>query len=377
MILAIATQAACADPAPDEMPWRLSTHPHLQLGSRQGDSSQTFGRLAGAVRLTSGVIAVADQMTNDVLFFSSEGDLVQAAGGRGEGPGEFRTIMSMRRCGGDSVFVYDPAHSRLTIYDSLGEFVGTEPVLRPAGDAPPYDFFCSERTLAFVHRSPAPPAGIGPRRPRVAISLVRIGGGDPVDLGTFPASERYFDGSNDFPRPLGKETSVAVGREALYVGTGDYRSSDGDHFEVSSFSTAGEPLPTLVASEPRVEVKRRHIDTYLDDRFERRSGPRRTAFRRRLERIQYPHVFPPHGRILVDPLENLWVEEYPRPGTSVRQWRVFATGGGEKIGGLQVPGSFTLTQIGSRHVVGLHRDRMGVEFVRVYELIKDVAAGTL
>ena len=155
---ALASQAA-----PSEHEWRVSDRPFLTLGAIEGDGADLFGDVAGAVRFSSGEVVVADRIGLDVRVFSAEGRVSKTAAGRGEGPGEFRMIKSMRRCTADAVFVYDPTFPRVSVFSLDGSLVRTIPLMKRR--LPPYDFFCNNGSvLVYIHRSPEPPAGVGPRR---------------------------------------------------------------------------------------------------------------------------------------------------------------------------------------------------------------------
>lgn len=104
--LIIATAPSQLQPAAAR--WHLSEQPIQKIGEVEGDSDKVLGTVAGAVRLQSGVLVVADGVNLNVRFYSPSGNLLRTAGRRGDGPGEFRTILSIRRCHGDQVYVYDP-----------------------------------------------------------------------------------------------------------------------------------------------------------------------------------------------------------------------------------------------------------------------------
>jgi hypothetical protein len=145
----------------------------------------------------------------------------------------------MQRCAGDSVFVYDAALFRMSVFSPDGAYARAIPMQGwMSNGLPPYDFWCHHGgVLAFVHRTADRPKSEGPLRHNVEISLVDRN--DSVSsLGTFPASEMYFQAPAAGPRHLGKKTTVAVGSNSVYVGTGDA-------FEIAKFSFRGERIGTL------------------------------------------------------------------------------------------------------------------------------------
>jgi hypothetical protein len=75
------------------------------------------------------------------------------------------------------------------------------------------------------------------------------------------------------------------------------------------------------------------------------------------------------GNLLVDAEDNLWVREYSLPGELAFRWSVFDADG-VFLGTLDVPEGLQLLDVGADRVLGSWRDDLGVEHVRMYELIK-------
>lgn len=48
--------------------WRLSAKPTLVIGTIAGEAALTFGRIGGAVRLSTGAVVVADQQASEIRF---------------------------------------------------------------------------------------------------------------------------------------------------------------------------------------------------------------------------------------------------------------------------------------------------------------------
>lgn len=350
--------------------WHLAAQPSLVVGAEEAPD-RVFGRIAGVVRLESGTLVVADGMNLSVTAFDPSGEVVGTAGRRGEGPGEFRTIMSIRRCAGDTLVVYDPAFHRLTVYNHDLEFVDTWPVGRRSGSdgPPPYDFYCGrDGTMVFVHRSPAPPAGIGPRRPEVSLTLTQPDG-EPVVLARSRASERYFNGSNDFPRPMGERTSLAVAGGTVFVATGAPLDREDGGFEIQRFALEGtrlSPIRDTMAVHP---VSRQDIRRYIEQRVHEQPASRRPGMRDLFESLEYPEAYPSHLSVLVGEDGLVWVEEYPRPGLDQRTWRIYSADG-SRLARLRVPVAFRIEQAGADWVAGVAEGPQGEPLAVVYPLIR-------
>ncbi|WP_419164074.1 hypothetical protein [Candidatus Palauibacter sp.] len=66
--------------------WRLSDTPSLVIGRMEGDERYLFGRVAGAMVLRDGRIAVLDGQSALIQVYSPEGEHIEDWGGQGEGP---------------------------------------------------------------------------------------------------------------------------------------------------------------------------------------------------------------------------------------------------------------------------------------------------
>lgn len=346
--------------------WDLSDAPLIRLGTVEGDESRKFGAITTAYMLDNGGFLVIDGKFLDVRLFSRDGELRSRTGRSGDGPGEFRTIMSAHRCRGDTTYVYDPALARLSLFAPDGEFASTLPVFDGVERGPPpRDFSCNnDGTLAWILRNPRKPE-IGPHRSQVSISL------DPprrdrVHLGQFPGPERYFDGHNDFPRPMGRLTTVAVGLEAVYVGTGNY-GRNGRMLEIFVYSHSGEPRDTIRDRVRRKEITSEHITTFIESKARAISGEEGKELRKFYRSLEYPEYFPAYDELLVGRKGRLWVQEFPIPGAETCTWRVY-TSDGNRIATVDVPVDLQLTQVTEHHVVGVRENDLGVPFVEVYEL---------
>jgi hypothetical protein len=342
--------------------WQVSEQPTLSIGSQEG--SDIFGAISGALRLNSGVIVLADKLGLELRYFSPTGKLLKKAGGRGGGPGEFRSVVAIHRCSGDSVFVYDSGLFRMSVFSPAGTYVRTANVRKwSANGAPPFDFWCNPAgVLAFIQRSIAPPPGEGPFRPKVELSLV--GRNDSVfSVGTFPASERYFRQGNAFPRFLGRQTTIAVGSDFLYIGTGD-------GFEIGEYSFRGELVNTLREARSPVPVTPAQINRFIKDYIAAAPTKVNTSeWESYFHELEWPKAYPAYGRLLVDPLDNVWIEEYPIPGVDRRDWSVYSRAG-LKLAVVSLPKRFQLLEAGVDYVLGVWRDDFDVEYLRLHSLRK-------
>jgi hypothetical protein len=109
--------------AVDTLAWRVDVGNALTIGVTDGEDPYLFSAIAGVARLSDGRIVVADRGTDEVRFFDSTGAFLHAVGGRGDGPGEYRSIAILRRVASDSIVVVDRDGGRVTVLDPGGRQV--------------------------------------------------------------------------------------------------------------------------------------------------------------------------------------------------------------------------------------------------------------
>lgn len=127
IILASILGAACGRPDATDVPgvpvWQLSPEPAVEIGVVDGDPFYQLFRAESSLRLDDGRIVVANTGTGELRFYDAAGGFLFKAGGRGGGPGEFRTLLRIYRYGGDSILALDAAGNRLSVFDTDGTYV--------------------------------------------------------------------------------------------------------------------------------------------------------------------------------------------------------------------------------------------------------------
>jgi 6-bladed beta-propeller protein len=353
--------------SPGPVHWQVSATPILSIGGADRAGPELFHRVAGLTRLRSGDVAVADGGSLELRVFDRTGAFVGAGGRRGEGPGEFAVIQSIAHCSGDSIFAYDPAQARVSVFDRRARFARSFGIRtgRDRASPPPYSYSCNATGRAVLVGWPAIVRGAmrseGPYRSAISISLATLDGTDATLLGTFPSGDRYRMRGSDLPQPFGRETRVALGQQFVYVGTGDA-------LDISVHSLAGVRLRTIRDTLALRPVTRDAIAQFVDQQAAAGRTPSlQRARRKMLEGLEYPTHLPAHGAVTVDSDDNLWVEEYRAPGELRARWRVY-TPAGARLGSVQMPPGFQMAEVGRDYVLGVEIDRDGAELVRMYAL---------
>jgi hypothetical protein len=103
-----------------------------------------------------------------------------------------------------------------------------------------------------------------------------------------------------------------------------------------------------MASQTRPEQRRRWNDFYD-------------------QALPLPDSVPVLVSLRVDASSNVWAERYRLPWDTVPRWDVFDEVG-RWLGAVSMPRDFTVYEIGRDHVLGRHRDELGVERIRLHAL---------
>ncbi|MEX0837241.1 MAG: hypothetical protein WD101_02835, partial [Gemmatimonadota bacterium] len=122
--------AGCGDGSPAASAkgperWELSDEPTLEIGVVEGDERYQLHEVKDAARLGDGRIAVAHQGTGEIRVFDEEGRFLLAAGGLGDGPGEWRQVAAVHALPGDTLVVVDPRLDRVgLVHATTGAYLG-------------------------------------------------------------------------------------------------------------------------------------------------------------------------------------------------------------------------------------------------------------
>ena len=194
-------------------------------------------------------------------------------------------------------------------------------------------------------------------------------------VGRFPGRETYVKVDDDgrvtaSALPLGRQGAYAASGQGVYVG-------GADRAEFGFFSTEGRLLRVVRWDQPPVKVTPQMIDEIKRTRSERWVELNLDAgFRSQLEAMQqempWPDWLPAYSRFIVDADQNLWVEHFSTPMDTASEWSVFDPDG-ILLGTVETPSGVRIFQIGSDFILGVGRDEMDVEQVRMYGLNKGTA----
>ncbi len=358
-------------PRTEDAGWRVSAEPILQVGMAEGRPEYQFVRIEGAIRLPDGRIVVADAGSWEIRFFDSQGAFLAATGRRGDAPGEYRQIAGLGYGPGDSLWVYDFGHRRFTVLTAAGEPVrtmnlgGALSAVGAVGRLSDGSFIVREYWSSGSHTG-AVKGGLS--REPAAVAMYSGDGFTLDTIGLYPGREVYIgseDGRAVMSAPLlARNASVVLWGDEVYVG-------DQERFEIGLFSRSGvlERLIRLLNVDLR--VTQQDIERAVAERLANEPPERHAMLRAHLDAMDVPETRPAFGRLLVDAQGNLWVAEHTSYPAEPVAWSVFDSDG-RLLGAVQVPERYHIHQIGEDWILGVWRDDLGVEYVRMQSLDKQI-----
>lgn len=346
-----------------EQAWRLASKPTITIGKAGGEPEYLLTGVAGALRLPTGVIVVAENGTRQLRFYGQHGEFRRAVGGKGGGPGEFQYIDGLLPCRSDSLFAFG-LYWKLKVFTTAGDFVRSSRIRMPGAVGIPYTLDCDSQGRFLT-------AGWGPETMQRRIGLYRttahltlLSRDDSVlhDFGTFPGAERLGTRNGSRPHPFGKSLVHALGHDRLYVGTGDA-------YSIRVYTLSGALDRIIRRVEPSKTITSEMIKEYRRHVLSQASPDRRAAYRQSLDEMEFPKTLPAYTDFRLDPAGNLWVRAFGVPGGPAPVWSVFDSTG-TYLGDVHTPDRFRVEEIGSDYVLGVQRTPLDVEKVVLYRLIK-------
>ncbi len=348
--------------------WTVDRAPLLDVPGLGADGKVTFGYAAGAMRLADGALLVADRTESAIRLVDARGKLVRTIGRSGDGPGEFRSIISASGCGIDSMLVWDLRGNRGSMVGAGG---GVRQFTLPAADTaqPPFRFSCAPpHTMAYLSM-PRPARGNAaskdPTIIAVTAALYRIDADGTIQqrLGDIAAGEMIAltspsGGRGSAPRPLGRSAAMTVVGSSVVIGAPDSAiatiiGSDGKRRDIRLPITPR--APTRAEYEAAVTATASLIP-----------GPIRTQMAEQLAASPMPARIPAIAALFADPDGLLWVQSSPAGAKAIDF--LVARLDGTIVARVQIPAALTVFEVGRDYILGSYTDAEDETHVAVYRL---------
>lgn len=336
--------------------WR--TELEVEIGASD-DGGSEFGGVRSVALGPNGVVAVLDHRTPQIVSFSKDGARLASWGRVGAGPGEYRWPYSIAYLG-DSLLLFDPGLSRVTLYDHERRWLREWPTPRNTGGAP-VRLYQNPPSSAWVFSTRAVSTGLE----RVFVRYPSTGNADtlPIPSHTFPPSESANcnspDGSISFysaPFAPSLLSTPLENAERVAVITTSYR--------LAFLSRAGDTT--------RV-IERALAPAAVTDSLWAAATSDWTEFRRKIpsahcsrESFTRPASTPLVYALFSDERGRLWVEAHGSNGVI---YDVFAPDGTfmTSVSGLPASGDVVPSVLDGRIAIVVS-DALGEQRVRVYRV---------
>jgi hypothetical protein len=309
--------------------------------------------------MPDGRVVVANGGSNELRVYSNEGVHIKTVGERGSGPGEFTSLLGLFALPGDSLLAYDPGLARVSVFTPEVEFARvvetTDPnAWRPRvyGVLPNGSMVTTDAIEPYSHMSL--PSGFLRHATRWVLRNMEFVGIDT--LGVFLGDESLNVRGPNFAAylsaPFLRRTHAALGDQEVIVG-------EAQQYELRRISLNG--LSTRLIRKRRIP---QNLTDSVVNAVRQSDDP---DLRPLLQELDFPEHYPAYAAVLMDSQGYVWVKEFPlSPQAATDEWTIFSKDG-EWLSTVMTPRT-EVVQIGSDFLVGLARDDLGVEFVRVYRL---------
>lgn len=338
--------------------WKITPAPTVDItdsGMEMG-TGHDMGLVTpiGAVRLPDGTIAVAEAHSGIVRLFDAAGRAKARVGHAGDGPGEFRHISWIGQCGGDSAFVWDKIHKRMSVIASSGRIAREFQLQsRELKSGAPFLLACSKQGLLVTQPVPKlPPPKPNQAHDRVTrgsarINIINLRTSKTVTTLPVPGGDIVIIGGGYAPMPLGRVTSFAVVGQRLLVGTGDSST-------IRSFTLDGKAAPPIRLRLPARQTTQAHYERGIDDLLAQVPAQVQQRIRNALLSLKRPNPAPSYGALYPDPDSLIWVN-LSLPGENTTRLRAYTLSGVPR-GEVTVPIALTVFEIGRDYILGTFED---------------------
>ena len=134
--------------------WRLVEQ--ARYGSAT-DPRAELTKVLGVAVAPDGAVLVQEEATQRILRFGPDGRFLTSTGGKGSGPGEFRSMMPWGRASDGTLWINDPGNSRVTVMGADGSYLRTMPIMNADRLHVPVQLDRSGHLLMQVIRNPQSP----------------------------------------------------------------------------------------------------------------------------------------------------------------------------------------------------------------------------
>ncbi len=352
--------------------WTVDTAPLLDIGGSGTDPHFDLVEVVDAVRLSGGRIAVMNNSIPDLRFYDSSGAYLSTTGRAGEAPGEFRRIASILAGPGDTLYLYDYQLRRMNRIAPDGRFLSSVP-MPPSGGKLGVEPFARlpDGSWAATVEEFSVQTGGGAQRDSVAVLHLPASLQAVADtVGSFPASELFIQTSGEgenrsvrvMPLPLGLSTTFALQDSSILVG-------NPERYEIRAYRSDGTLTRIIRRPVDREPLSHGELDRWKEDELASVDARGKERLEAAWKVAPLTSLKPAYGSIHVDQDGDLWVEHVKLVRSDSGTADVFDSLG-RLLGTVALPPGLQIARIGPDYILGIWRDEMDLEHVRMYRLRK-------
>lgn len=344
--------------------WALGDEPDLDLGTMGSPGPTEFFQIEAARFLPHGGFVVAHRSTEELRFFGVDGAFLGAAGRDGNGPEEFRGL-SWVAVWGDSLLTYDWGNDRISVRDHSGVYSRSFRLEWISGLLAPSALLDDGTLLTLSVQHMTELEGTGTQLDEGLVSRHDLTGTLIDSLGRFPVMQRVVH------REGNRQTTVSLplSSAADFTARGNgFCYVFGSEFSVGCFDSDGRLRTIVRVDSLRRPVTPEDVESTFEHELqvarEAQNAPREQALLRARPSMTFPEALPAFMEILTDDAGRIWARKYELPGHSLAEWWIFDEG--TWVGRLRTDPAFQVMDVREDRLLGVWRDDLGIEHVRVY-----------
>lgn len=361
--------------------WTISEEPVLQIGEVRGEDAYLFAGISSrrsgdfpfVIRWPMSRIVVCNGMDSTIRIFDLRGEFIRMVGGMGEGPGEFRFIEACWPTASGMVVAADNYLSFLDL-----DLAVTRKVQIPSVDGGRvFPYGVHEDGSYVVIRPYEVPSDPGIQDAAAGVFVINAAGALSGELFMMKQDRRLREGRYSITQQFGPIGSITGSASRIFYGWPEA-------YSISEFNQEGVTSRVISRDWDPVPVTEEDVAWWLTFRdtlakFQGNDSPRfREAYQKQTSIMVYPEFRAPFDELHVDRTGHLWVRNthprYDRAYTSFQvrfpfewTWDVFDPEG-RWLTTLALPSSFRAHDIGEDYILGVWKDDMDLEYVRMYSL---------
>lgn len=354
-------------PDGSRLPWSIGAEPIVSIGAVEGEEPYLLDAAMDATRLSDGRIVILNGGTNELRVFDASGVHLESWGGRGEGPGEFRSLWRVGPWPGDSIIAWYAPRNGISVFDGHGNYGRTLELVHDEA-TPLMQRFRPEDTtrdgsIVTVH---------WPHGADTVVFQLRDGDGRiRSSLGTHPGPEPYLHAEGTDQAMLFHKI---FGREPVWTPWGDLVVvGHTSRYEFRAFGVDGSLARIVrrdhVPRSPTPDDVEAYIEARVAESVLRETESEKERLRRQYQSVPVAENFPTSASIISDAVSHLWVAEYELSGEErpPRLWTVFDPEG-RVLGFVETPEGLWIHEIGEDYILGTTWDALHVEYIQLWPL---------